>query len=153
MRGIFDILNNSPLLASANIAYLSFISVAQITLRGNILSQLFFNRFRNIIRNLIYREKLQRIDLALLAKQIAAVIFAYINNIHNASRILRINTPSADGGSEEAVNGTAPVLKCRGIHLRVTRIIRTSFLATNIRHQFVKRLECINILSSAFSCC
>ena len=36
---------------------------------------------------------------------------------------------------------------------RVTRIIRTSFLATNIRHQFVKRLECINILSSAFSCC
>ena len=27
---------------------------------------------------------------------------------------------------------------------RVTRIIRTSFLATNIRHQFVKRLECIN---------
>jgi len=117
-RGIFDILNNSPLLASANIAYLSFISVAQITLRGNnILSQLFFNRFRNIIRNLIYREKLQRIDLALLAKQIAAVIFAYINNIHNASRILRINTPSADGGSEEAVNGTAPVLKCRGIHL------------------------------------
>ena len=37
--------------------------------------------------------------------------------------------------------------------LRVTRIIRTSFLATNIRHQFVKRLECINILSSAFSCC
>ena len=37
--------------------------------------------------------------------------------------------------------------------LRVTRIIRTSFLATNIRHQFVKRLERINILSSAFSCC
>ena len=36
---------------------------------------------------------------------------------------------------------------------RVTRIIRTSFLATNIRHQFVKRLECINILSSAFACC
>ena len=36
---------------------------------------------------------------------------------------------------------------------RVTRIIRTSFLATNIRHQFVKRLECIDIQSSAFSCC
>ena len=37
--------------------------------------------------------------------------------------------------------------------VRVTKIIRTSFWATNIRHQFVKRLERINILSSAFSCC
>ena len=35
---------------------------------------------------------------------------------------------------------------------RVTRIIRTSFLATNIRHQFVKHLDSINIQSSAFSC-
>ena len=42
---------------------------------------------------------------------------------------------------------------CVITYVRVTRIIRTSFLATNIRHQFVKRLECINILSSAFSCC
>ena len=40
------------------------------------------------------------------------------------------------------------VYRCRG-----TRVIRTSFLATNIRHQFVKHLECINIQSSAFSCC
>ena len=36
---------------------------------------------------------------------------------------------------------------------RVTRIIRTSFLATNIRHQFVKRLDSINIQSAAFACC
>ena len=35
---------------------------------------------------------------------------------------------------------------------RVTRIIRTSFLATNIRHRFVKHLDSINIQSSAFSC-
>ncbi len=39
------------------------------------------------------------------------------------------------------------------VNHRVTKIIRTSFLATNIRHQFVKRLDGINIQPSAFSCC
>ena len=37
--------------------------------------------------------------------------------------------------------------------IRVPRIIRTRFLATNIRHQFVKRLDSINIQSAAFACC
>ena len=56
-----------------------------------------------------------------------------------------INTKITNNAIVATFESVYKVFILRSFLVRVTRIIRTSFLATNIRHQFVKRLDSINL--------